>query len=142
MPSDTVTASAISAIAVILYLAESILTDTCTIPECPVVNITKACVDSESCTDTSIEFTITVSNPGPVALDQCTVTDADCLGAPALTGPIGVGGSVQLNCSKTGTAGGSVSNDATVNIALALIPQVTSQAIRLPAPFLSARWLQ
>ena len=81
----------------------------------PEVNIAKDCDDSKSCIDTSIDFTITVSNPGPIALDQCTVTDPDCLGAPQTTGPIDVGDSETLTCTNTGTPGGSVSNTATVN---------------------------
>jgi hypothetical protein len=74
----------------------SVLSATCSIPECPEANILKECVNSDICTDTEIDFTITVSNPGPIPLDQCTVSDPDCLGADQMTGPIGVGGSATL----------------------------------------------
>lgn len=96
--------------------SDSAESDICTIPECPQAEIRKDCDNSTSCTDTSIEFTITVSNTGPVLLDECTVTDPECFATPQLTGPIPVGGSAPpLNCSITGTAGGSVSNSAIVN---------------------------
>jgi hypothetical protein len=53
-----------------------LISEICTIPLPPTISITKTCAPATSCTATSIDFLITVTN-GPVA-GSAVLTDASC----------------------------------------------------------------